>query len=57
MWSHFEFEKNRFKKTIFKTSNFIIIIIILVKRVLGRGPELREPNKAVLCPLIIIIFN
>jgi hypothetical protein len=27
----------------------------LVKRVLGQGPELREPNKAVLCPLIIKI--
>ncbi len=27
-----------------------------VKQVRGRGPELREPNKAVLCPLIIIIL-
>jgi hypothetical protein len=28
----------------------------LVKRVPGRGPELREPIKAVLCLLIIIIL-
>ncbi len=28
----------------------------LVKRVPGRGPEQREPNEAVLCPLIIIIL-
>jgi hypothetical protein len=27
-----------------------------VKRVAGRGPEQRKPNKAVLCPLIIIIL-
>ncbi len=29
-------------------------IFFLVKRVLGQGPEQREPNKAVLCLLIII---
>jgi hypothetical protein len=28
----------------------------LVKRVLCRGPEQREPNEAVLCPLIILIL-
>ncbi len=28
----------------------------LDKRVPGRGLELRKPNKAVLCPLIIIIL-
>ncbi len=28
----------------------------LVKRVLGRGPERREPNEAVLCLLIIIVL-
>jgi hypothetical protein len=28
----------------------------LVKRGAGRGPEQREPNKAVLCPLIILIL-
>jgi hypothetical protein len=27
-----------------------------VNRVLGQGPERREPNKAILCPLIIIIL-
>ncbi len=29
---------------------------LLFKRVPGRGPEQRDPNKAVLCPLIIIIL-
>ncbi len=29
---------------------------LLVKRVPGRGPEQRDPNKAVLCLLIIIIL-
>ncbi len=28
----------------------------MVKRVAGQGPEQREPNKAVLCPLIIKIL-
>ncbi len=31
-------------------------MIFLVKKVPGRGPELREPNKAVFCLLIIIIL-
>ncbi len=31
-------------------------IFVLVKQVRGRGPEQREPNKAVLFPLIIIIL-
>ncbi len=30
--------------------------IFFIKRVPGRGPERREPNKAVLCLLIIIIL-
>jgi hypothetical protein len=30
--------------------------IFLVMLVPGQGPEQREPNKAVLCPLIIIIL-
>jgi hypothetical protein len=33
-----------------------ITTIFLVKRVLGQGPEQREPNKAVLRLLIIIIL-
>ncbi len=32
------------------------LCFFLVKRVPGRGLELSEPNKAVLCPLIIIIL-
>jgi hypothetical protein len=37
-------------------SNPICFFVFLVKRVPGRGLELREPNKAVLCPLIIMIL-
>ncbi len=32
-------------------------VFLLVKQVLGQDPEQREPNKAVLCLLIIIIFS
>jgi hypothetical protein len=37
------------------TTSALVMFVFLVKRVPGRGPELREPNKAVLCLLIIII--
>jgi hypothetical protein len=33
-----------------------VVFFCLFKRVPGRGPELREPNKAVLCLLIIVIL-
>jgi hypothetical protein len=36
--------------------NCAFFVLFLVKRVLGQGPEQREPNKAVLCLLIIIIL-
>ncbi len=32
------------------------IVLFLVRQVLGWGPEGREPNKTVLCPVIIIIL-
>ncbi len=35
---------------------FNVKCFFLVQRVLGRGPEQREPNKVVLCPLSIIIL-
>jgi hypothetical protein len=40
-----------------KYRNSLCFFCFFVKRVPGRGPEWREPNKAVLCPLIIIILH
>jgi hypothetical protein len=34
----------------------VLITVFLVKRVPGQGLEQKEPDKAVLCPLIIIIL-
>jgi hypothetical protein len=34
---------------------FDACFFFLVKQVLGQGPEQREPNKAVLCPQLVMI--
>ncbi len=51
-----EFNNFELKRTFRCQTSLQFLFVFLVNRAPGRGPEQREPNKAVLCPLIIIIL-